>query len=158
MNKFIQLPVINGEWCDAMVTVRDIVFRKLTVFKHVCAICGGKTRRKLHVYRDRNCHITYYFCNSCLVQHAQKSEAVVNLSRIVADHINFTIKKDIFTAKKVGFRKSDILSVEGAAYDHSIIRFNSNTKYDGRIHIRITERKNRVMKLLGETVAPQLRR
>ena len=155
MRKFIQLSVIDSKWCDSIATVDDVTFHKRTVLKHKCVMCEAKTNRSLYIYEYRTwkgLEATYHFCEDCLITKAKESGHVITLQRIVADHINYIINKDIFTAKRIAFRKSDILSVEGAAYDHSIINFNNGTLYKGKDRVRITERKNAVMKLLGETV------
>jgi len=153
MRKFVQLSVINRDWCNSIVTVDDVEFCEWTWFRHTCGMCKKKTQNKLYIYET--IPHTHYFCEACLIAKAKKTGHAVTLQRIVSDYANYVIRKKMFKAKKVAFRKSDIFTAEGVAYDHSLILFNNGTLYKGKDRVRVTERKNVVMKLLGETIYPK---
>jgi hypothetical protein len=149
--KFILLSVINPEWCRRMARVEDVGFYPKLFLKRKCEICGEKLKLDLYKYKDM------FFCEKCIQKRADMQEipALKKSTRVVADYINSTHLGSLFSAKKTYIRILDILSVEGAAYDHSIVRFNNNTYFAENDCIRVSERKSQIMHELGEIFIPQ---
>lgn len=143
MKKFIRLGVINQYWCKNIVKADDILPFK-SLFKKKCCACGSLTNSGWKFTKNK----TYIFCDCLETSYMPKN---ISYKRLVADYINLVLRKDIFTAKKTYFRKTDILAVEGCAYDQSIIHFNNNSKFSNKHSIRVSENKNEVLKYLGET-------
>lgn len=152
MKKFIRLGVINFLWSDNIVRYKDI--KKVNFFrKHQCKVCDKYFKEG---FKLDKCNLktifkstSFKFCGHCLRNSETPSQ--ISYERLVADYVNLILLKDIFTAKKVHFRKTDILAVEGCAYEHSMIYFNSNTSLSGRTCVRVSENKDQVLRYLGET-------
>jgi len=158
MKKFVKLSIINNDWPSRYANPNDITYYKKTILRKKCAICGNKANKEIYSYKNKETRDKYYFCSECLVKEVRIKSTdtgkIININRSLADYINFVFNKSLFTAKKVDIRKSDILSVETAFVDKSIVRFNGNTRYKGFDNILVNEKRMEVRKLLGETINP----